>query len=441
MVCEQKGTEEEEMVGMAAVPQVERGDLELPPAPLSVEETGLDAGLLVDLALKTVYFAGNPSGAVVAERMALPLGVVQEILAFLRREHLCEVTGGSGTSPATFLYAVTGEGVSRVSKVLELSGYVGPAPVPLADYIQQVEHQSVGREVLTSQDIESSLSHLVFNAETLDRLGRAVSSEKATLVFGPSGNGKTAAAEGLRKALQGNIIIPYAVEVQRQIIRLYDPSSHEAVESASKRSPSVVDRRWLVIRRPAVFAAGELSGGHLELSLDPVQKTYEAPIQMKANGGLLVIDDFGRQKLQASCLLSRWIVPLEQGVDTLTLHTGVRLRVPFDVIPIFVTNLPPTKLADDAFLRRIRYKVEIPNPTREEFLEILRRECQRYEVAYREDGAQHLVGRYYVEAGREMRGCQPRDIVEAIADAARYRGSPRVLSPEGVDQAAATYFV
>ena len=429
------------MVRMAAVPEAEKGELELPPAPLSVEETGVESGLLVDLALKTVYFAGNPSGAEVAEQMALPLAVVQEILAFLRREHLCEVTGGSGTSPSTFLYALTGEGVSRVSKVLELGGYVGPAPVPLADYIQQVEHQSIGREVLTSQDIESSLSHLVFSADTLDRLGRAVSSGKATLFFGPSGNGKTATAEGLRKAFQGNIIIPYAVEVQRQIIRIYDPSCHEAVEAATRRSPAVVDRRWLVIRRPAVFAAGELATSHLELGLDPVQKTYEAPIQMKANGGLLVIDDFGRQKLHASYLLSRWIVPLEQGVDTLTLHTGVRLRVPFDVIPLFLTNLPPASLADDAFLRRIRYKVEIPNPTREEFLEILRRECQRYEVAYREDGAQHLVERYYVGAGREMRGCQPRDIVEAIADAARYRGSPRVLSPEAVDQAAATYLV
>ncbi len=429
------------MVRMAAVPEVERGELGLPPAPLSVEETGLDAGLLVDLALKTVYFAGNPSGAEVAERMALPLAVVQEILGFLRREHLCEVTGGSGTSPSTFLYALTGDGVSRVSKVLELSGYAGQAPVPLADYIQQVEHQSVGRQVLASQDIESSLSHLVFSADTLDRLGRAVSSGKPTLFFGPSGNGKTAAADSLRKALQGNIIIPYAVEVQRQIVRLYDPSWHEAVDAATRRSPSVVDRRWLVIRRPAVFAAGDLASGHLELTLDPIQKTYEAPIQMRANGGLLIIDDFGRQKLQASYLLSRWIVPLEQGVDILTLHTGARLRVPFDVIPIFVTNLPPTNLADEAFLRRIRYKVEFPNPTKEEFLEILRGECERYEVAHHEDGAQHLVDRYYMKTGREMRGCQPRDIVEAIADAARYRDLPRVLSPEAVDQAATTYFV
>jgi len=429
------------MVRMVGVSEVERGELGLPPAPLSVEETGLDAGLLVDLALKTVYFAGNPSGAQVAEKMALPLGVVQEILAFLRREHLCEVTGGSGTSPATFLYAVTGEGVSRVSQVLELSGYAGPAPVPLADYIQQVEHQSVSRQVLTPEEIESSLSHLVFSADTLDRLGRAVSSGKPTLFFGPSGNGKTAAAEGLRKAIQSDIIIPHALEVQRQIIRLYDPSCHDMVEAATRRSPSTVDRRWLVIRRPAIFVDGELTASHLELSLDPVLKIYEAPIQMKANGGLLVIDDFGRQKLQASYLLNRWNVPLEQGADTLTLHTGARLRVPFDVVPIFLTNLPPASLADDASLRRIRYKVEIPNPTRDEFLEILRRECQRYEVAYVEEGARHLLGRYYAENGREMRGCAPRDIVEAIADAARYRGLPRVLSPETVDEAATTYFV
>lgn len=429
------------MVRMAAMPELESDQAELPPAPLSVEETGLDSGLLVDLALKTVYFAGNPLGAEVAERMALPLGVAQEILGFLRHEHLCEVTGGSGTSSASFRYALTGEGALRANQALELNGYVGPAPVPLADYIQQVEHQSIHREVLTRGDIEASLSHLVFSADTLERLGRAVSSGKATLVYGPSGNGKTTAAESLRDALHGNIIIPHAVEVLRQVIHLYDPACHEVVDAPTKRSQSMVDRRWMVVRRPVVFAAGELAASHLELSLDPAQKAYEAPIQMKANGGLLIIDDFGRQQLRASYLLSRWIVPLEQGVDTLTLHTGARFRVPFDAIPIFSTNLPPSSLTDDAFLRRIRYKVEIPNPTTEEFLEILGRECRQYGVAYSEEGAQHLLKRYFADTGREMRGCQPRDIVEAIADAARYRGSERVLSPEAVDKAAASYFV
>lgn len=429
------------MVRMAAVPELDSGRAELPPAPLSVEETGLEAGLLVDLALKTVYFGGNPLGAEVAERMALPLGVAQEILGFLRHEHLCEVTGGSGTSSASFRYALTGEGLLRAGRALEYSGYVGPAPVPLADYIQQVEHQSVHRELLTREDIEASLAHLVFSGGTLERLGRAVSSGRATLIHGPSGNGKTTAAESLRDALHGDIIIPHAVEVLGQVIRVYDPACHEPVDAPTKRSQSMVDRRWTVIRRPVVFAAGELAASHLELSLDPAHKAYEAPIQMKANGGLLIIDDFGRQQLQASYLLSRWIVPLEQGVDTLTLHTGARFRVPFDAIPIFSTNLPPSSLADDAFLRRIRYKVEIPNPTTEEFLEILRRECRQYGVAYREDGAQHLLKRYYVDAGREMRGCQPRDIVEAVVDAAQYGGSERVLTPEAVDQAAASYFV
>jgi predicted ATPase with chaperone activity len=435
------GDWEDNMVTIAIASEVERRQGELPPAPLSVEETGLDAGLLVDLALKTVYFAGNPSCAEVAEQMALPIGVVQEILALLRREHWCEVTGGSGTSPGTYRYALSSEGASRARVALELNGYVGPAPVPLADYVQQVEHQSIHREMLTAQDIESSLSHLVFSADTLERLGRAISSQKPTLLFGPSGNGKTTAAESLRQALHGHIIIPHAVEVVRQVIRLYDPSCHEAAESAARRSPSVVDRRWVVIRRPTVVAGCELVASHLDLVLDPVHKTYEAPIQMKAGGGLLIIDDFGRHQLQASHLLSRWIVPLEQGVDNLTLHTGARFQVPFDVVPIFSTNLPPASLADEAFLRRIRYKVEIPNPTTEEFLEILGVECQRCDVAYRPDGAEHLMHRYYVETGREMRGCQPRDIVEAIADAARYRGSPCVLSPEAVDQAAASYFV
>lgn len=425
---------------IAIAPEVESGRPGLPPAPLSLEDTGLDPGLLSDLALKTLYFAGNPTGAELSERMALPVAVVGEILALLRREHLCQVTGGSGASPPTFRYALTGEGASRAAAVWDLSGYVGPAPVPLAEYIHQVGQQSVQRETLTPQDIESSLSHLVFSAETLERLGRATSSKKPTLLFGSSGNGKTTAVESLRDALQGHIIIPHAIEAGHQIIRLYDPSCHETVEPDTSRS-SLVDRRWLMIRRPAVFAAGELAASHLELILDPVHRTCEAPIQMKANGGLLIIDDFGRQQLQASYLLSRWIVPLEQGVDNLTLHTGVRFQVPFDVIPVFSTNLPPSSLADEAFQRRIRYKVEIPSPTREEFLEILRRECQRCEVTYRQDGAEHLVRRYYAETGREMRGCQPRDIVEAIDDAARYRDSPRVLSPEAVDQAAATYFV
>jgi predicted ATPase with chaperone activity len=304
-----------------------------------------------------------------------------------------------------------------------------------------VEHQSVRRQLITKEDIESSLSHLVLSADTLATLGRAISSGKATLIYGASGNGKTTAAESLRGALHGNVIIPYAVEVQGQIIRVYDPASHEPVDAPVKRPASTVDRRWIVVRRPAVFAAGELTASHLELSLDPVQKTFEAPIQMKANGGLLIVDDFGRQQLKASYLLSRWIAPLEQGVDTLTLHTGARFRVPFDVIPIFSTNMVPTGLADDSFLRRLRYKVQFPNPTTEEFLEILRRECRRYDVTFRMDGAQHLVQRHYLDTGREMRGCQPRDIVEAVADFARYDGSSRVLSPKAVDQAAASYFV
>jgi hypothetical protein len=244
--------------------------------------------------------------------------------------------------------------------------------------------------------------------------------------------------------MPGHILIPYAVEVVREIIQLYDPSTHEAVDGAdSGRSAGrgMPDRRWVVIKRPAVFAAGELAANHLELLLDQVHKTYEAPIQMKANGGLLIIDDFGRQRLDAAYLLNRWVIPLERRVDHLSLHSGARFEVPFDVIPIFVSNLPPTELADDAFLRRIRYKVEIPGPDSVAFIEILKRECQRNDVSYDDDAATYLINKHFGEGIREMRGCHPRDFVEAIADAARYQGHERVLTASTIDEAHSHYFV
>jgi predicted ATPase with chaperone activity len=418
-------------------------EIEQPTAPGTVAELGLDLGFVADLVLKTLYFAGNVSGSELCDRLAMPVNVTGEILGFLRRERLCEVTGGSGLSPATLNYTLTTAGLERATAALAMGGYVGPAPVPLEVYFDSVRSQSVQNVELSRDRIEHSLSELVLDQRTVDLIGQALSSKRAFLLFGASGNGKSTAADGLREALPGNILIPYAVQVMHQVIQIFDPSTHEIVGESNTRNAAgrMADQRWVLIKRPLVFAAGELAASHLELVLDDVYKTYEAPIQMKANGGLLVIDDFGRQQLDAAYLLNRWIVPLEKGIDNLSLHNGARFQVPFDVIPLFITNRQPAELADDAFLRRIRYKIEIPGPDTDRFIEILKRDCQKSDVAYADKAAKYLIDTYFGKTGREMRGCHPRDIVEAIAAAASYQGTDRSLTNATIDEACGNYFV
>ena len=372
--------------------------VEQPTAPISVADLGLDLGFIADLTLKTLYFAGNASGGELCDRMALPVNVTAEIMGFLRRERLCEVTGGTGLSPATLYYALTDAGLERATSALALSGYVGPAPIPLETYFEYVRNQSVMKTNISRDVIERALAALVLDQRTVDLVGQAMSSMRAFLIYGASGNGKSAIADCLRAVLPGNILIPRAVQVMHQVIQVFDPSSHEVVGEPGARTSAgrMSDQRWVQIKRPVVLAAGELAASHLELVLDEVHKTYEAPIQMKANGGLLVIDDFGRQQLDAAYLLNRWIVPLEKGIDNLSLHNGARFQVPFDVIPMFITNREPTELADDAFLRRIRYKVQIPGPDATQFVEILKRECEKNDLEYHQTAARHLIS----EGGR-----------------------------------------
>ncbi|HUF52959.1 MAG TPA: ATP-binding protein [Dehalococcoidia bacterium] len=416
------------------------GTVEAPAAPASVEETRLDIGLLADLALKTLYFAGNAPGETLAAQMALPLQVTSEVLGLLRREQLCVVTGGAGISVGGLDYSLTTAGLERASSALSLNGYVGPAPVPLSEYFEAVQRQSIQSVEVTREEIEDSMSHLVLAQRTVDFIGQAVSAKKAMLIYGSSGNGKSTAAESLGQAFKGTILIPYAVEVMHQVIQIFDPSTHETVELPESTDRRMLDKRWVLIKRPLVFAAGELAASHLELVLDPVHKTYEAPIQMKANGGLLVIDDFGRQHLDAAYLLNRWIVPLEKGVDNLSLQNGARFQAPFDVVPIFVTNRQPADLADEAFLRRIRYKIEISPPTAENFTEIMKRECARNGIVYTDQAANYLLQEHFESVGRPLRGCHPRDILEAVAAAARYQGREPVLTPDAIDEACANYF-
>ena len=417
------------------------GTFEPPHAPRSIAETGIELGMLQDLALKTLYYEGSVTAETIAERMALPLDPTVGILDTVRKERLCEILGGETASVGGYRYALTNSGFARVMGALERSGYAGPVPVPLAVYVDSVRRQSIHDVIISRASVERCLAGLVLDQQTVDRIGQALSAERAMLLYGDTGNGKTTVAQALRGVLPGHMFIPHAVEVMHQVIQLFDPSTFEVIVPAQSTVAGNLDRRWVKIRRPVVFAAGDLAANQLELVRDEVSQTYEAPIQLKANGGILVIDDFGRQRLDAAYLLNRWIVPLEHRIDHLSLANGARFQVPYDVIPLFISNLRPAELVDEAFLRRIRYKIEIPNPTSEAFNVILRHECERVGVSYNDSAAHYLAEEYFRKAGRTMRGCHPRDIVEAIADAASYRGADPELSAGAIDDACHTYFV
>lgn len=414
------------------------------PEPTLFRDTGLELGAVADLTVKTLYYRGRITAGDLAEAMSLSVPAIQEVLEFLTRDGLCEIVGGEGRGLASYRYALTGRGLERSAAAFERNAYVGPAPVPLADYVRRVKWQSVSGRAFSPALVANALKGLVMSIETLTRVGRAISSGRSTLIYGPSGNGKTTIAQALGAALPGYILIPYALDVYGHVVRLFDASKHQVAEESeqdrglSGRRP---DRRWALIHRPAVLAGGELTRHSLELVFDDRSKVYEAPLQMKANGGILVIDDLGRQQMPAVELLNRWIVTLEGGVDHLSLHTGQTIEIPFDVIPLFSTNLPPESLADEAFLRRIRYKVELPDPTPEEYRSIFRMVSREHSLPVDDEALDHLLSTWYGDGRRELRGCHPRDLVEAIVDSAAYDGSTPSISTAALDEACRTYFL
>lgn len=415
------------------------------PEPVTAAALGLDRSLLLDLTLKTLFYGGRMSRSELSEALKVSGSAMQDVLHAASREGLVHIPGSEGHSEASYQYALSPAGAERANEAFQRSGYVGPAPVSLKSYLQQAQCQTVRGTTVTRSEVAASLGNLVLSSETFDRLGRAAASRRSSLIYGESGNGKTSIVRALGAAHHGSILIPYAIEVLGQIVRLYDSSHHQLAQPEATGDPGDYfrprrDQRWVAIKRPIIWAGGELTRQSIELQWDGRTRLYEAPIQLKANGGTLIIDDFGRQRMPAVELLNRWIGALEGGTDHLTLHTGQMVEVPFDVMVLFSTNLRPTELADDAFLRRIRYKIEVPSPTIDEFIAIFRLECDRRGVFFDESAIRHLVDSWY-DGAQDLRGCHPRDLVEAIVDAALFDGHSPALTARALDEVCRTYFV
>ncbi len=416
-----------------------------PPAPPStIEETGLHPDALAQLLLKTLV-AGEASGTGLSEKLRVPYSVLDALIQHARVEKLVEVRGATGAGSAGYRYVLTDLGRDRAGQFLDICRYVGPAPVPLAQYNAYVRAAMDARPYLDRQTLSSGFEHLIVSNGMLDQLGPAVNSGKALFLYGAPGNGKTVFAEGIGRALGGEMHAPFAIDVDGQVITMYDPVSHQRMAEA-ERTHSVVavaahDRRWECIRRPVVVVGGELTLEMLDLTFNPISKFYEAPIQLKANGGVFVVDDFGRQRIPPRDLLNRWIVPLESRVDFLTLHTGRKFEVPFNVFIVFATNLKPQSLADEAFLRRIPYKILAKNPTIDEYCRIFELNCKRRGLPFDAVMVEYLDRKYYKPRKLQMRACHPRDLISQVVDICRYTNREPVITRELLDAACGSYFV
>jgi len=404
-------------------------------SPQTLQETGVHRPLLEGLALKTLHMETELTLLDLAQKMKLSLGVIEEIFLRLRKDQFCEV---KGLTAGVHRIAITSQGRERAMALMQLSQYVGPAPVSLEQYTARTRSQSVRNHEVHPPEVERALAHLVLDAETLKQLGTAVVSGTSIFLYGPPGTGKTTVAAALPRIYNDAVWIPYAVEVDSQIIAVFDSGLHEHVDSPA---PGEFDERWVLCRRPCVSVGGELTIEMLDLQFNSLSRYYSAPLQMKANNGVLVVDDFGRQRIRPEELLNRWIVPLDRSVDFLTLTGGKKFDLPFDLFVVFATNLDPTTLADEAFLRRIQNKVRLDSVTPAQFHLIARHVCEDLGLTYDPQVVDHLIQLLSGELKQELRPCYPRDVFRQIVWGATYQGHPPRLDLSTVNQACRNYFL
>jgi hypothetical protein len=414
--------------------------------PGSISDVKIPENFLANLLLKQAFYLEVFTLPDMTSRLKLNSNIILHVIDSLRREKYLEVRGSGNLNGSVsaisqnYRYALNDMGKRRAAQLFEFDNYVGAAPVSLEEYWQQVEGQSIRKFRVNREKMANGFGGLIIPGDLFDRLGPAVVSGKPLFIYGPPGNGKTAISLRLGTLLDDDIMVPYSIYVEGNVIRVFDEVTHCQVEGAPE-SCLKTDSRWVKCRRPAVLVGGEMTLEMLDLSFNPFLKYYEAPLQLKANNGLFIVDDFGRQRIAPQELLNRWIIPMENRRDFLCLHTGYKFSIPFDQLLIFSTNLEPESLVDAAFLRRLRHKIKLDHVSREQFLAIFRLVCEKYQVAYDEGVVNYLLEEHYDPFDRPMDACHPRDLVEQIFDMAKFFEIPAELTRENIDRACGTYFV